>query len=429
MDAEGRNGSEQASPLNSAPARVMCKFHLRGRCRHGTACQFLHLPRHDPETILPEHSTQKAKVDIGPSAGNTVKAPATSLDLSKWIDAPVFVPKSRLSAEICQSDDKVQKGNSKDKDDEKDTNETDDGGGACSLSYASIVTAHNNHNGIAVSLLRPPSAPLCVDFLNTGVCVDENCNRLHGLRCELCDKFCLHPDDPGQRQQHTADCIKQHEQDMEHSFAVQRSRDKTCGICLETVLEKRPREQRFGILPNCKHIFCLSCIRTWRKADNFANKIKRGCPTCRIASDFVCPSYVWIETDDEKKKLIDDYKLACSGTDCMHFKKGAAKCPFGNKCFYRHALANGELIDVGAPPRRRVQNRRPNRGGWIMEELFEFLGPRHTIVDEFAITYVTDDDDSDFDDFDMYDMDYDFGVFRGSGGYDSDEEVLHIRIS
>lgn len=59
-----------------------------------------------------------------------------------------------------------------------------------------------------------------------------------------------------------------------------------------------------------------------------------------------------------------------------------------------------------------------------MEELFEFLGPGHTIVDEFAITYLTDDDDSDFDDFDMYDMDYDFGVFRGSRAYDSDEDLL-----
>lgn len=66
------------------------------------------------------------------------------------------------------------------------------------------------------------------------------------------------------------------EKDMEHSFAVARSKDKTCGICFEVVTEKAKRgEHRFGILPNCNHIFCLSCIRTWRKAKTFDNSITR----------------------------------------------------------------------------------------------------------------------------------------------------------
>jgi E3 ubiquitin-protein ligase makorin len=71
------------------------------------------------------------------------------------------------------------------------------------------------------------------------------------------------------------ECIKQHEQDMELSFAVARSKDKTCGVCFEVVMEKPPREQRFGILPNCNHCFCLTCIRKWRQAKQFENKIIR----------------------------------------------------------------------------------------------------------------------------------------------------------
>lgn len=33
--------------------------------------------------------------------------------------------------------------------------------------------------------------------------------------------------------------------------------------------------------------------------------------------------------------------------------KGEGTCPFGNACFYKHALANGELVDVGVPQQRR----------------------------------------------------------------------------
>ena len=52
------------------------------------------------------------------------------------------------------------------------------------------------------------------------------------------------------------DCMKQHELDMERSFAIARSRDKACGICMEVIWEKIPAaKQRFGLLPNCSHCF------------------------------------------------------------------------------------------------------------------------------------------------------------------------------
>ena len=35
-----------------------------------------------------------------------------------------------------------------------------------------------------------------------------------------------------------------HERDMEHSFAVAQSREKTCGICMEIVLDKPKGEAR-----------------------------------------------------------------------------------------------------------------------------------------------------------------------------------------
>lgn len=71
------------------------------------------------------------------------------------------------------------------------------------------------------------------------------------------------------------ECIIQHEKDMELSLAEERSEDKMCGICYESVVEKNPLERKFGILPNCNHCFCLGCIVTWRKSQQYDNKITR----------------------------------------------------------------------------------------------------------------------------------------------------------
>ena len=63
---------------------------------------------------------------------------------------------------------------------------------------------------------------------------------------------------------------------MELSFAIQRSKDKVCGICMDVVMDKKPSsEARFGILSDCNHTFCLPCIRKWRQAKQFENKIIR----------------------------------------------------------------------------------------------------------------------------------------------------------
>ena len=97
---------------------------------------------------------------------------------------------------------------------------------------------------------------------------------------------------------------------MEESFAYQRSKDLTCGICLDVVMDKESRKSsRFGILENCLHVYCIECIRTWRNS-NFDKKNKRGCPQCRIKSDFVIPSEYFYEDKEEKVKLINEYKDA-----------------------------------------------------------------------------------------------------------------------
>lgn len=151
---------------------------------------------------------------------------------------------------------------------------------------------------------------LCPYMMN-GKCEYEMCQYVHGDICDLCGCAVLNPVDSEQRKKHISvswceffkflfgfsnsynnglkyiciyqqECIRQHEVDMELSFAIARSKDKTCGVCFEIVMDKKPGDTRFGILPNCNHCFCLSCIRKWRQETEFDSKIIRYCISSAI---------------------------------------------------------------------------------------------------------------------------------------------------
>ncbi|CAK7296080.1 Probable E3 ubiquitin-protein ligase makorin-3 [Vulpes lagopus] len=177
----------------------------------------------------------------------------------------------------------------------------------------------------------------------------ESCMYVHGEICDMCGLQVLHPVDAAQRADHIKACIEAHEKDMELSFAVQRSMDKVCGICMEVVYEKaNPSDCRFGILSNCTHTYCLRCIRRWRTDKQFGNRIVKSCPQCRVTSNFVIPSEFWVEEEEEKQKLIQQYKEAMSNKTCRYFAGGRGFCPFGDNCFYKHADPEG----LGEDPQR-----------------------------------------------------------------------------
>ena len=70
----------------------------------------------------------------------------------------------------------------------------------------------------------------------------------------------------------------------------------------------------------------------------------RACPECRVTSDYICPSKYWIDTKEEKERLLSNYRMELQKKQCRYFDLGKGECPFGNKCFYRHedAKVNGE---------------------------------------------------------------------------------------
>uniref|UniRef100_A0A1I8M144 RING-type E3 ubiquitin transferase n=1 Tax=Musca domestica TaxID=7370 RepID=A0A1I8M144_MUSDO len=362
------------SHLPTSPA--ICRYFQKGICRFGSVCRFSHdLP--GGEVISSNTNNSSGST----ASASTLNSERPSTSRRNWANAPAFIPAAdQAGGEVLES--------------VVDPNH----------SWAEVVFGPN---------ARGRSMPHMASGFHEIASVDEECPfespcpygmfcvyAIHMELCEMCDQFCLHPNDEEQRKKHKKECLQQHEQAMELSFAVARSKDKTCGICFDTIMEKAGREKRFGILPNCNHIFCLECIRKWRQAKQFEHKITRSCPECRVSSDFVCPSAFWVETKEEKDKLLGDYRKALGIKDCKYFKKGDGKCPFGNKCFYKHALPNGDLVDVGCPKKGRKIHRSNNEIINLLDiYLYEFLEQRNlNFLDFFESTGDEGEDSSDDED-------------------------------
>ncbi|XP_055693050.1 E3 ubiquitin-protein ligase makorin-1 [Lutzomyia longipalpis] len=343
----------------------VCAYYAKGMCRFGECCRFAHIdpPADDAADDHEAHPVAGTSTAAGP--------PINPDDPQSWVLAPVFVPKQRIDTE--------------------------------KLSYAEVCRDPNmmEEEEFAAAeaplvVTQPELCPYVKINDEFGMCAyGDACVYAHGDLCDLCGQFCLHPTDEEQRKNHNVQCIRQHEKDMELSFAIARSKDKLCGICFEVIMEKSGRDQRFGILPNCNHIFCLECIRKWRQAKQFDNKIIRSCPECRVASDFVCPSTYWVDTQEEKLKLIEEYKAALNAKDCKYYKKGSGSCPFGNKCFYKHADRDGKLVDLGAPRRRFVQSgTHPNELEILQQLIF------WDFIEAYEVdSNLSDSDDSDWSEY------------------------------
>jgi len=243
-------------------------------------------------------------------------------------------------------------------------------------SWAQVVNTGITYPGCELTIAEAES--LLCPFFRVGECrYGVGCAYVHGQQCDYCGQAVLHPTHLDQRRGHLAECLQEHERDMELSFAVARSKEKTCGICMETVLDKPKGEARFGILPNCNHCFCLPCIRKWRQAKQFEHKIIRACPECRQTSDYICPSRFWVETPEEKGRLLTDYKKNLNQKECKYFNKGVGECPFGNKCFYQHADKDGRKVDVG-PPKKPLRRANADGNLTLVQRLllYDFLEER-----------------------------------------------------
>ncbi|KFM83406.1 putative E3 ubiquitin-protein ligase makorin-2, partial [Stegodyphus mimosarum] len=380
----------------------VCRYYLQGICQYGERCIYDHV--RIKNDVPSKFSTRNDKHLPGPSRSRTETSENTNTAVDvkrKNIYQPKFNPLNR----------NVIKNNAP-------------GGNSCGpnspnwvnapefipktvRSYADTVKANT-----MVTNTEPDrnNLELCSYFMQGDCPYNDQCPYVHGDECELCGSACLHPYDERQRKAHIELCEKELEQDMELSFAVQRSRDKICGICMDVVMEKDLiSERRFGILEKCNHVFCLSCIRTWRRTKQFESNqqidsvldpvVIRACPECRVPSDFITPSQYWVDTEEEKKKLITEYKVALSKKPCKYFKQGEGTCPFGGACFYLHAKPDGTKVELPLPTRRRRQNQDGEldyMGRIFLWDYLEFREENilmHLELEDIGYTWSDSDDD------------------------------------
>ncbi|NXJ59588.1 MKRN1 ligase, partial [Rostratula benghalensis] len=337
--------------LSTSQSAMVCRYYQQGCCAYGDHCRYEHTkPLKEEEMTDDENPDEKIYASVSsdfmllPETVEEIIAEiedentdlaAAGVGVEDWVNAVEFVPGQPYCGRAAPS---------------------------CAEAPLQEMVIEEEYEKQQVDVeIKKELCP----YAAVGECrYGENCVYIHGDVCDMCGLQVLHPIDAAQRSQHIKSCIEAHEKDMELSFAVQRSKDMVCGICMEVVYEKaNPSERRFGILSNCSHTYCLKCIRKWRSAKQFESKIIKSCPECRITSNFVIPSEYWVEEKEEKQKLIQKYKEAMSNKPCRYFDEGRGSCPFGGNCFYKHAYPDGRREE---PQRPKAQRR--NRFWEFIEE-------------------------------------------------------------
>ncbi|XP_033095752.1 probable E3 ubiquitin-protein ligase makorin-1 [Anneissia japonica] len=426
--------------------KIPCRFFLNGKCNHGSNCKYSHDQSNKPSSLCVYYLEgrcmygDKCRFDHDKELASTFRVPTTTMKLDDSLSKMTILKREgnkdandlgnvtsliscSFKMEDCIGAAEFVPGKPYQ--------------GKMPSSYSAAASSGVDVSSEVVYLgnsVAKESKQLLCPFLLQGNCPkNDQCPYTHGDRCEYCRQPCLHPDQPDLNKEHIKECIAHHEEEMEKAFAYQRSKDVQCGICMEVILEKsNVKERKFGVLSDCKHPYCLSCIRKWRSAKHYEKKVVRGCPTCRIPSNFVTPSDYWVEDPEEKKKIIDKYKSVLGNKHCKYFNKGKGSCPFSGNCFYLHEFEDGTKEDPATAPRRG----RNAQGGHMLNtiSLWDFLEERENMLFDWE----SEDDDLWFlyydwsdDYYDTSDYDDDFSDYVGLGfsESDDDDDVLFRHLS
>ncbi|CAK9154877.1 unnamed protein product [Ilex paraguariensis] len=303
------------------PPNNICTFYLKGCCSYGSRCRYDHAKASWSESSATSSSVYSRQNWVSDSlsvahpsrAASSGLTPVPGINMELSASSRPFFPPTKPAWE--------QKSG-----------------------YPDLL--ENNDVGDPRSA-NPADRSIC-SFAAAGSCPrGEKCPHMHGDLCPSCGKHCLHPFRPEEREEHRQSCEKR-QKDLE---ALKCSQEIECSVCLERVLSKpTAAERKFGLLSECNHPFCISCIRNWRGTSPTSgmdvNSALRACPICRKLSYFVIPSVIWYSTKEEKQEIIDNYKAKLSSIDCKHFDFGNGTCPFGTSCFYKHAYHDGSLEEV-----------------------------------------------------------------------------------
>ncbi|KAK7401510.1 hypothetical protein VNO78_13050 [Psophocarpus tetragonolobus] len=386
----------------------ICKFYARGACLKGEQCDFVHERKDDICSYYQKGFCaygsrcryKHAKASQASSSANgrhsqvsdSVVNHHTTKGTSSWVPKAV-----KLSS-------------------------PDKRGRSSQLKNMSYL---GNDVGQSSTSNTIPSEHLFCAFAASNCPFGDKCSRLHGNQCLYCRKFCLHPTDRKEKENHLRTCDKKEK----YLKALKDSEEVECNVCLERVLSKpKPSDCKFGLLPECDHAFCLSCIRNWRNSappagmdvNNTSNaNTVRTCPVCRKLSYFVIPSGIWYTTKEEKQEIIDNYKANCKLIDCKHFNFGDGNCPFGTSCFYKHTVKPGSYTWIHhRPPPQRRQNH------FDMYNMLDMLSEVELTSTEYFSIMRDSDFFDDMDPLEMMDLSDRLAGESGPclGPFDSDED-------
>lgn len=143
-----------------------------------------------------------------------------------------------------------------------------------------------------------------------------------------------------------------------------------CGICLS-----EPAHNAYGLLSHCTCVFCLKCIKNWRREKEMKQDTTRACPLCRATSYFIVPSYYTFAisgdsgnrsnhrtgTDLEelrsevqrclreaKDELVERHLASLKKRVCKFFNE-TGECPHGSSCHFRHIDPGGDEVEETKP--------------------------------------------------------------------------------
>ncbi|XP_074343802.1 putative RING-type E3 ubiquitin transferase C3H69 [Apium graveolens] len=301
------------------PANNACTFYQKGACSYGSRCRYEHVKVSRSEACAPSSSAVTLQSSGSFTAAHSSRNAASGVTPVVDVNGDLLASsRSFLAATEPERNDISALPNSL---------------------YDSYTQEFGNTNSSELSMCSFAAAGSCPR--------GDTCSHIHGDLCPTCGKHCLHPYRPEERADHVKMCEKKQNQ----IEALKHSQEIECCVCLERVLSKpTPAERKFGLLSECDHAFCVSCIRNWRSSSPTSgmdvNSALRACPICRKLSYFVIPSVIWYSSKEEKKEIVDSYKSKLRSIHCRHFDFGDGSCPFGTSCFYKHAYRDGRLEEV-----------------------------------------------------------------------------------
>ena len=97
--------------------------------------------------------------------------------------------------------------------------------------------------------------------------------------------------------------------------ALEETPSLECGICMAA----RPENGLYGVLSGCSCVFCLDCIRNWRKEGlSFEDASQvRLCPLCRVTSHFIISSRNQPRDAKQKEDLVSAYRTSLASIPCQ----------------------------------------------------------------------------------------------------------------